>query len=98
MAVCEPVGPCVTVFGSARLKAGTTAYDVASQSGQSLSGRELGIMTGGGPRLMEAVTCGASNGRAAACRVAARYMFVWSLHEVIGSAKSRTGLASPPRR
>jgi uncharacterized protein (TIGR00730 family) len=71
MYVFQTVGPCVTVFGSARLKPHTAAYDVAYRIGKSLSSLGLTVMTGGGPGLMEAVTRGARDvgGRAAACGV-----------------------------
>lgn len=71
MYVFHPTGPCVTVFGSARLKAGTPAYQTAYDLGRALSGLRMTVMTGGGPGLMEAVTRGARavGGRAAACGV-----------------------------
>jgi len=71
MYVFHPVGPCVTVFGSARLNAQTPAYQAAHRVGRALSGLGLTVMTGGGPGLMEAVTRGAREvgGRSAACGV-----------------------------
>lgn len=56
------VGPCVTVFGSARFQDGHPHYEMA----QKLSARiadELGltIMTGGGPGIMEAANRGAKD-------------------------------------
>jgi uncharacterized protein (TIGR00730 family) len=65
------VGPCVTVFGSARFKAGHPFYEKAV----ALSGRiaELGftIMTGGGPGIMEAANKGAKEvgGRSVGCNI-----------------------------
>src|SRR4051812_28311069 len=43
------VGPCVTVFGSARFHADTPYYDLARQMGARLAGLGLTVMTGGGP-------------------------------------------------
>ncbi len=65
------VGPCVTVFGSARFKDGHPYYEQAEE----LSGRiaELGftIMTGGGPGIMEAANKGAKavGGRSVGCNI-----------------------------
>ncbi len=65
------VGPCVTVFGSARFKAGHPFYEQAA----ALSGKiaELGftIMTGGGPGIMEAANKGAKavGGRSVGCNI-----------------------------
>ena len=54
------VGPCVTVFGSARFKDGHRYYEVAQELGQKIA-TELGmtVMTGGGPGIMEAANRGA---------------------------------------
>ena len=66
------IGPCVTVFGSARFKEGHPHYEAA----RSLSKRivdELGftIMTGGGPGIMEAANRGAkeAGGRSVGCNI-----------------------------
>lgn len=65
------VGPCVTVFGSARFKEGHPDYEMA----RALSGRiaQLGftIMTGGGPGIMEAANRGAreAGGRSVGCNI-----------------------------
>ena len=66
------VGPCVTVFGSARFRDGHRYYEMA----QSLSARiveELGltIITGGGPGIMEAANQGAkdADGRSVGCNI-----------------------------
>lgn len=58
------IGPCVTVFGSARYKDGHRYYEMAQQ----LSARivdELGlvILTGGGPGIMEAANQGAKDAK-----------------------------------
>ena len=65
------VGPCVTVFGSARFKDGHPYYEQT----EALAGRiaELGftIMTGGGPGIMEAANKGAKavGGRSVGCNI-----------------------------
>lgn len=53
------VGPCVTVFGSARIGEGDWAYGAARQVAAELGRQGFGIMTGGGPGIMEAANRGA---------------------------------------
>ena len=52
-------GPCVSVFGSARTKPGTKYYEMATEIGQKLASVGLGVITGGGPGIMEAGNLGA---------------------------------------
>lgn len=54
------IGPCVSVFGSARTKPGTKYYEMAVDIGQKLAAAGLGVITGGGPGIMEAGNKGAS--------------------------------------
>jgi uncharacterized protein (TIGR00730 family) len=65
------VGPCVTVFGSARVKAGSPDYELARQMGAALARLGFTVMTGGGPGIMEAANRGAKEigGRAVGCSV-----------------------------
>ncbi len=53
------VGPCVTVFGSARLTEGHRYYTMARQVGAEISQAGFTVMTGGGPGIMEAANRGA---------------------------------------
>jgi uncharacterized protein (TIGR00730 family) len=53
------VGPCVTVFGSARFKEDHRYYELARAVGGRLSGLGFTVMTGGGPGIMEAANRGA---------------------------------------
>ncbi|MBT5072327.1 MAG: TIGR00730 family Rossman fold protein [Kordiimonadaceae bacterium] len=53
------VGPCVTVFGSARFKEGDEYYDLAREVGKRLGQAGYAVMTGGGPGVMEAANRGA---------------------------------------
>src|SRR5215469_12963886 len=51
--------PCVTVFGSARFAPGHRYYEMASRLGAHLANSGFGVMTGGGPGIMEAANRGA---------------------------------------
>jgi uncharacterized protein (TIGR00730 family) len=53
------VGPCVTVFGSARFKEDHPYYTIARSVGQGLAKLGFTVMTGGGPGIMEAANRGA---------------------------------------
>ena len=53
------VGPCVTVFGSARFAEGHRYYDLSLETGRQLAQAGFTVMTGGGPGLMEAANRGA---------------------------------------
>lgn len=53
------VGPCVTVFGSARFPPGHRYYNLARAVGRSLAEAGFTVMTGGGPGVMEGANRGA---------------------------------------
>ncbi|HKA35991.1 MAG TPA: TIGR00730 family Rossman fold protein [Thermoanaerobaculia bacterium] len=53
------VGPCVTVFGSARFKPDHPYYELAREAGRRLAKMGFTVMTGAGPGIMEAANRGA---------------------------------------
>jgi uncharacterized protein (TIGR00730 family) len=57
------VGPCVTVFGSARFPETHPYYGLARQVGTALAREGFTVMTGGGPGIMEAANRGAREAR-----------------------------------
>ena len=66
------VGPCVTVFGSARYDDSHPYYALGRDVGAGIAGLGFTVMTGGGPGLMEAVNRGArdAGGRSVGCNIA----------------------------
>lgn len=65
------VGPCVTVFGSARFREGHPHYELAHAVGGELAKAGFTVMTGGGPGIMEAASRGAkeADGRTVGCTI-----------------------------
>lgn len=52
------IGPCISIFGSARTKPGTIYYDLSVAIARRLSEEGFGVITGGGPGIMEAANKG----------------------------------------
>ena len=65
------VGPCVTVFGSARTREDDPYYQLARQMGAAIARLGFTVMTGGGPGIMEAANRGAKDagGRSVGCNI-----------------------------
>ena len=57
------VGPCVTVFGSARFSSDHPYYALTRELGARIARAQFTVMTGGGPGLMEAANRGAKDAR-----------------------------------
>jgi uncharacterized protein (TIGR00730 family) len=54
------IGPCISIFGSARTAPDNKYYELAVDIAKRLSDEGFGIITGGGPGIMEAANKGAS--------------------------------------
>ena len=65
------VGPCITIFGSARFGEGHEYYDLTRNIGAETAKLGFTILTGGGPGLMEAANRGAKEvgGRSVGCNI-----------------------------
>ncbi|MGY4386474.1 uncharacterized protein (TIGR00730 family) [Pedobacter sp. UYP24] len=65
------IGPCITVFGSARFKEDHPYYELTRNAGSAFAKLGFTILTGGGPGLMEAANRGAkeAGGRSVGCNI-----------------------------
>ena len=57
------IGPCVSIFGSARTSENNAYYQLGKNIAERLSNEGFGIITGGGPGIMEAANKGAKEGK-----------------------------------
>ena len=67
----QELGPCVTVFGSARFSEDHRYYQLARDLGKALADAGYAVLTGGGPGIMEAANRGAkeAGGRSFGCNI-----------------------------
>jgi uncharacterized protein (TIGR00730 family) len=65
------IGPCVTIFGSARFKENHRYYELAREVGAAMASMGFTVITGGGPGVMEAANRGAKEvgGRSIGCNI-----------------------------
>lgn len=57
------IGPCVSIFGSARTEPDSPYYKLAEEIAYKLTQHGYGVITGGGPGIMEAANLGARRGK-----------------------------------
>ena len=58
--IMNKIGPCISIFGSARTKPGHPYYQLATEIAKKFTDEGYGVITGGGPGIMEAGNKGAS--------------------------------------
>lgn len=63
--IMAKIGPCVSIFGSARTKEDNPYFQLADDIAFKLTQKGYGVITGGGPGIMEAGNKGARRGKGA---------------------------------
>ncbi len=82
------IGPCVSVFGSARTKEDNKYYKMAEEVSYLLTQNNYGVITGGGPGIMEAGNRGARRGAGISVGLNIELPFEQSSNPYIDSDKS----------
>jgi len=82
------IGPCVSVFGSARTKEDNKYYQLAEEVSYLLTQNNYGVITGGGPGIMEAGNRGARRGAGISVGLNIELPFEQSSNEYIDADKS----------
>ena len=81
------IGPCVSVFGSARTTSNSIYYKQAEEIGFLLTQAGYGVITGGGPGIMEAANKGAIRGKGKSVGLNIELPFEQSHNKYIDSDK-----------
>lgn len=63
------IGPSVSIFGSARSSPGSYEYELATEVAEKIARKGFGIITGGGPGIMEAANKGAQKAKGVSCGI-----------------------------
>jgi uncharacterized protein (TIGR00730 family) len=91
------IGPCITVFGSARFKEDNQYYIAARDFGKEIANLGFTTITGGGPGIMEAANRGAfeNGGRSVGCNIRLpfeqahnKYMHKWMTFDYFFTRKT----------
>lgn len=84
------IGPCVSIFGSARTEPGSKYYLLAEEIAYKLTNEGYGIITGGGPGIMEAANKGAQKASGKSVGLNIKLPFEQSPNPFIDTDKSIT--------
>ena len=69
------IGPSVSIFGSARIDREHPYYQLATETAQKVAAKGFGIITGGGPGIMEAANKGAQAAKGRSCGISVNLPF-----------------------
>jgi len=85
--ILNRVGPCISIFGSARTKPGNLYFEKAVEIARRLTDEGYGIITGGGPGIMEAGNKGAFDAKGVSVGLSIDLPFEQSFNEFIDGDK-----------
>ena len=81
------IGPCVSIFGSARTDPSNPYYKLATETAFMLTQKGYGVITGGGPGIMEAGNKGAAAGKGRSAGVNIKLEFEQEANKYIDNDK-----------
>lgn len=79
------IGPCVSVFGSARTKPDDKYYKLAVETSELIVKKGFGVITGGGPGIMEAGNKGAAGAKGRSVGLGIELPFEQGVNEFVDS-------------
>ncbi len=82
------IGPCVSIFGSARTREDQSTFDLSVEIANKLSLQGFGIITGGGPGVMRAANKGAQEAKGISVGLNIKLPFEQYPNEFIDADKS----------
>src|SRR5690606_6962227 len=82
------IGPCVSIFGSARTQPESPYYKMAEEIAYGLTKIGFGVITGGGPGIMEAANKGARRGKGKSAGIGIRVPFETGLNVFVDAEYS----------
>ena len=85
--IMSKIGPCISIFGSARTKLNNKYYKQAEEIGYLLTQSGYGVITGGGKGIMEAANKGASKGEGKSVGLNIKLPFEHSANDYIDNDK-----------
>ncbi len=77
------IGPCVSIFGSARTQVDSEYYKMAEEIAFQLTQLGFGVITGGGPGVMESANKGAQRGGGKSVGIGIRLPFEAGLNSFV---------------
>lgn len=77
------IGPCVSIFGSARTQPDSAYYKTAEEIAFQLTQIGFGVITGGGPGIMEAANKGAQKGNGLSVGIGIELPFETGLNQYV---------------
>jgi uncharacterized protein (TIGR00730 family) len=77
------IGPCVSIFGSARTQIDSGYFKIAEEIAYQLTQLGFGVITGGGPGIMMAANKGARRGKGKSAGIGIRLPFESGLNEFV---------------
>lgn len=77
------IGPCVSIFGSARTKPDEKYYKLATEFASLITQKGFGVISGGGPGIMEAANKGTVEGKGKSVGVGIQLPFEQGMNEFV---------------